>query len=465
MTLDVSKCFDSIYTHSMAWATKEKEFIKKNRRSSSFGDDFDVMIRHGNDNETNGIPIGPEISRLFSEIIFQKIDRLAASKLSEDGLEFGVDYVFRRYVDDVYIFGRSEELTKKIYSVYSDNLIKFNLHTNSAKSAIQNRPFASRKSRLIHGASDLANVFFDAFLESTEAGRLTPKPIRSSWRLAKSFIDSVKNLCAHDGVDYDEVSSFMISSITERVKRLINIEENIPDESVRNYFYAAKAILDVVFFLYSVAPSVSASYKLSTTIILLVRFTRSHMKSHEEEISHKIYDLTSQLLLNESQRQRATPVQGFVHLEFINILLAARELGDPYLISESIIEGIFSKTDDFSYFTATSCLFYIRDAEGYRRIRKNLNNYLRRQFLDLSDISTSSEKTHLLFDMLGCPYIPIKLRKKWIKAVATIIGIAAMTPVEIGDIADRMSGEHWQINWSDVDLLNSLEKKELKQAY
>ena len=110
MSLDVSKCFDSIYTHSLAWATKEKSFIKQNLRKSSFGDDFDTIIRHGNDNETNGIPIGPEVSRIFSEIIFQKIDNLTINVLKEIGLEFNNDYIFRRYVDDVYIFGKNEEL-------------------------------------------------------------------------------------------------------------------------------------------------------------------------------------------------------------------------------------------------------------------------------------------------------------------------------------------------------------------
>ena len=110
MTLDVSKCFDSIYTHSIAWATKDKEFIKSyiKHKCSSFGDDFDAVIRHGNDNETNGIPIGPEVSRLFSEIIFQKIDQQVIKNLSKIGLNFNTDYVFRRYVDDVYIFGKDE---------------------------------------------------------------------------------------------------------------------------------------------------------------------------------------------------------------------------------------------------------------------------------------------------------------------------------------------------------------------
>lgn len=465
MKLDVAKCFDSIYTHSLAWATKEKEFIKNNLKYSNFGDDFDAVIRHGNDNETNGIPIGPEVSRIFSEIIFQKIDKEVTIKLLKESMNFGVDYVFRRYVDDVYIFSRNEEMTKKVYSLYSDELTKFNLHANSAKTETIVRPFVSKKSRLIHGASAIVNEFFDSFMPRAESGQLIPTHIRHPWKLSKSFVDSIKSLCAENAVNYDEVSSFIISSISERVKRLVNIEHDVSNEDTKKYFHASCVILDISFFLYSVSPSVSASYKLSTIIILLIRFIRSRIKCHDDEVSHKIYDLTCQLLLNEAQSQRSIPIQSFVNLEFINILLAVRELGDSYLIPESIIQSILPSTEEFTYFTATSCLFYIRNSEGYGCIRKNLIAYLRRELRDLTDISVSSEKAHLLFDMLGCPYIPIELRNKWTKAIATKIGLSPLDDAQAESISQRMESNYWQVNWADVDLLNSLEKKELKQAY
>ncbi|WP_407501271.1 antiviral reverse transcriptase Drt3b [Acinetobacter baumannii] len=465
MSLDVSKCFDSIYTHSMAWATKEKEFVKSNLNLSSFGDDFDFTIRHGNYNETNGIPIGPEISRIFAEIIFQKIDNIVISNLKKQDLNFDVEYSFRRYVDDVYIFAKEEEVASKIYSIYADTLMKFNLHTNTSKLSVQYRPFVSKKSILIHGASSLANIFFETCLMKNDFGQLKPKIIHSPWKVAKTFIDSIKNLCASNQVDYDEISSFIISSITERIKRLINIEEEIVADEIKSYFHVIKTFLEVSFFLYSVAPSVSSSYKLSTIIILLVRFTSIRLKVHEDEVCHKIYELTSQLLLDESQSQKINPVEGFVHLEFINILIATRELGSQYLIPESIIEGIFPKTKDLSYFSVTSCLFYIRDAEGFDNIRNTLNIYLNKKFEDLSDIATCSEKIHLLLDVLSCPYIALKLRKKWLKALGRKIGVSSMSEVDINKNLASLAQGYWQINWSDVDLLNSLEKKELKRAY
>ncbi len=109
LTLDVSKCFDSIYTHTMSWAVKDKEFTKKNvNNKASFAQEFDAVMMHANHSETNGIVIGPEVSRIFAEILFQEIDNQTIRRLlTKSELEFGRNYSFRRYVDDVFIFART----------------------------------------------------------------------------------------------------------------------------------------------------------------------------------------------------------------------------------------------------------------------------------------------------------------------------------------------------------------------
>ena len=76
------------------------------------------------------------------------------------------------------------------------------------------------------------------------------------------------------------------------------------------------------------------------------------------------------------------------------------------------------------------------------------------------------EKAHLLLDVLSCPYIPSKFRKQWIKAIARNIHVTPpKNDTEANIIIDHMTENTWQINWSEIDLLNSLEKKELKRAY
>jgi hypothetical protein len=65
LQLDISKCFQSMYTHSITWAIRGKQFAKDNRAASYFEDDFDRLMRSSNWGETNGIVVGPEVSRIF----------------------------------------------------------------------------------------------------------------------------------------------------------------------------------------------------------------------------------------------------------------------------------------------------------------------------------------------------------------------------------------------------------------
>lgn len=464
MSLDVSKCFDSIYTHSIGWATKNKDFVKENLNKNTFGDVIDVLIRHGNDNETNGIPIGPEFSRIFSEIIFQKIDQLTIEKLrsSSAQLEFNTEYVFKRYVDDVYIFADTQEIVEKVYSIYSDILVSFNLHTNASKSSITTRPFSSSKSRLIHEMSRLSNEFFDKFLEPDGVNKLKPKKVYRSWYLAKSFIDSIKTLCSQNNVEYDEVSSFIISSVNNRIKQLINIDV-IADDEKNNYYHVLQTLLEVIFFLYEVAPSVSASYKLSTSIVFIIRFCRKH-HIYEDEIALKIFGLTNDLMLNESNRVGIASLNRFIHLELLNVLLAVRELGKLYLLPKATLEKLFLNQDDLSYFTIISCLFYIRNEVQYSDIKLKLIDHIDYQLSDLEDITINSEKVYLLLDVLSCPYISDDTREKIIYRVSDLLGVS-LDSIELANTSESLKNQCWHTDWSNVDILNLLEKKELSQSY
>lgn len=464
-TLDVSKCFDSIYTHCLSWAVKDKQFTKQNVEvSTTFAQEFDSVIRHGNHNETNGIPIGPEVSRIFSEIIFQEIDQQTIAKLKK--IRFNIDYEFRRYVDDVFIFAKDEKTAKLVYDTYADVLVSFNLHANNAKSIRLARPFLTKKSRLIYEASHKTNEFFDKFL--LQEGRLSLKPKRvfSSWRLTKSYIDSIKSLCSHGDVNYDEVSSFLISVITERIKKIVNDNVDKDDaNSQQDYLNALQILLDVLFFFYSVAPSVSSSYKLSTSIILAIRFSRKNLPEHVDTLSQRIYDLTATYLADQCGRPDGEGVDGFIRLESLNVVLAVRELGDNYLLPEKTINDLFVKERELSYFTIVSCLFYIKAEPRYDNLRFKLLEAVTQKLNDLSDVFIDSEKAYLFLDMLSCPFISDQKKTNWLKALHAILAIPLPPKAQLNSFIANANHENWQINWTDVDLLNSLEKKELKQAY
>lgn len=463
-TLDVTKCFDSIYTHCLSWAVKDKPFTKSHVSvSSTFAQEFDGVIRHGNHNETNGIPIGPEVSRVFSEILFQEIDRRVIQALVD--LKFRQDYEFRRYVDDVFIFARNEAIANRVHDKYADVLIDFNLHTNTAKSTCIGRPFSSSKARLVYDAGQQANSFFDKFLDQTGMGVLSPKAIHNTWKLTKSYIDSVKALCHSNDATYDEIASFLISVITERVKRLVNHDDSADAVQDNGYVDAFIVLLDVLFFLYSVAPSVGASYKLSTSLILAARFSKKYLPTGYPTVHQKIFDLTCSLLHDQCGMKHAGDIDGFVHLESFNIALATRELGSNHLLPPEIIDELFVRAGKLTYFTIVASLFYVRDSNVYQELRKTLLDAAIEKLSDLSDILMSSEKAHLLLDLLSCPYVPDKQKTAWIKNLFKSLQFAQPSKSDLQVFLAGISTSHAQVDWKDIDLLNSLEKKELKQAY
>jgi hypothetical protein len=141
--LDVSKCFFNIYTHSITWAVKDKAFAKQNRNAYSFEGEFDTLMQKANYNETNGIVIGPEASRIFAEIILQDVDFRLKQVLLQKDLRYGVDYALRRYVDDYYVFANSDDQLDRVTDQLRVQLEAYKLFLNESKSTTFGRPFVS----------------------------------------------------------------------------------------------------------------------------------------------------------------------------------------------------------------------------------------------------------------------------------------------------------------------------------
>lgn len=464
-TLDVSKCFDSIYTHSLSWALKDKDFTKANVSvAATFAQEFDSAMQYANHKETNGIVIGPEVSRIFAEMIFQEIDRRVMARLELRSLEFGNHYAIRRYVDDVFIFSRTETQAACVYESYADVLSDFNLFANSGKAEKLKRPFATKKSRIIYKAGRSVTEFIDKFLDQSDRDRYVPKRVHSSWNLSRSFIDSIKSTCSEDESSYDDVATFLIGVLSERVKKVV-VAHKVGSDACDDYLNALSILLDVMFFLYGVSPSVNSSYKLCGSMLLAIEFSKQEIPRQYPVLAQKIFDLTVVHLSEERQRD-SSDIGGFLPLETLNVLLTSRELGDNYLLPEELISSIFGSGGRSSiYFRATSCLFYIKKEKKYTALRRKIGSEIEDYLSDMSDIAFSSEKAYLFLDMICCPYASDRLRKAWARKAIAALGISAPTDAELNTFVIHAATSHWQINWANVNLLNLLEKKELKQVY
>jgi len=96
---DISRFFPSIYTHSIPWALMGKTIAKSAHTANTLKNTWQDLCDHYsqkiNNNQTIGIPIGPNTSRLLAEIILAEIDVLLANKFKHlKGMRFIDDYEF-----------------------------------------------------------------------------------------------------------------------------------------------------------------------------------------------------------------------------------------------------------------------------------------------------------------------------------------------------------------------------------
>ena len=140
---DITRFYPSIYTHSISWAAYGKENVKKNRElfDGSLADRLDVLVRNCNRNQTVGIPIGPETSRIIAEIISSRIDCefelktrvLSNKKLKEVSINKST---IDRLQDDWTIGASSLERVENILSIITSCYREFGLEINGAKTSV-----------------------------------------------------------------------------------------------------------------------------------------------------------------------------------------------------------------------------------------------------------------------------------------------------------------------------------------
>jgi len=139
---DISSCFNSIYTHSISWAyTGDKHIAKQKKNHRTFDFHFDKLMQRANYDETHGILIGSNLSRIFAELIMSKIDYFVTRDLKQHKLYEGKDYKYLRYIDDIFVFANSRECLSRIKQTIITNYEVYNLFLNSDKTYMDERPF------------------------------------------------------------------------------------------------------------------------------------------------------------------------------------------------------------------------------------------------------------------------------------------------------------------------------------
>lgn len=130
---DITRFYPSIYTHSITWAAYGKEKVKAKLKTfeGSLADRLDILARACNRNQTVGIPIGPETSRILAEIVSSRIDDDLRQPLSNVSLD-AID----RLQDDWFIGMKSLESSETVLSHVVRAYREYGLDINGTKTSV-----------------------------------------------------------------------------------------------------------------------------------------------------------------------------------------------------------------------------------------------------------------------------------------------------------------------------------------
>lgn len=133
---DIKNFYPSIYTHSIPWALHGKSFIRQpnNRQNYDFiGNRLDKLFQNANDGCTNGVPIGPVVSDIISEIVLSGVDRELSKSLKND-------VVVVRFKDDYRILAKGETEGRAVIKALQAALKEYRLELNDGKTEINRLP-------------------------------------------------------------------------------------------------------------------------------------------------------------------------------------------------------------------------------------------------------------------------------------------------------------------------------------
>lgn len=468
--VDIENCFHSIYTHSISWAVKNRRIAKQDLRANGgFDRSFDYLMQKSNYRETNGIPIGPEMSRIFAEIILQEIDIRVIRRLDKKGFAHRHHYDFRRYVDDFFIFTKNDDIYERFIEVLEDELRFFKLGLNSAKTLQIKRPFITDITIFkVDVSAILDNIFSNRITEQN-----TPRILRYPSSLANRNIGKIKASVKEHGVTYQSVSNYLLSTICRKVESYVGClrRNHAAGHSTAGAYLWVLADLDLLFFLQAMDPRVVATEKVAKTMRLIFLECGGVFDDGMEAIQKKCFDSARKAIEIYDDGNDI-----LFSVEILNLLLVMDFLKDYRILSGKFIEKHFlSRFNSFDYndvnsyedkggyyFLWVTLMLYIRDRCEYAEIKSKLVEIGYLLVLNCPEGFSNTETFLFFFDYISCPRIPMLKRARLIKAFNSKHNLT----YDIRTLFNQFNGKGAVLDWNDSRWLErNLLKREYRFAY
>lgn len=464
-TADVSKCFASVYSHTLAWAVKDVQHGKESTNAVSFANAFDETMRFANYNETSGIPVGWEVSRLFAEIILQAVDLAVVRRAERESLVIGRDFEIRRYIDDYAIFAISPDVADAIQRGLDDALGQFNLHLNTEKTRTILRPIQTPTSQLISRTRSSLKSLEELITQKLPNSLgIAPVEIRDRRAVLRHFVEEIKSACVDSGTSYEHVGPYLVSSLANLAESLIRSRRAARIQASRaqaSYLSVFQCLVELSFLFHGLAPTVRSSYQVAQTTILSLRFFRKHFVDAWPSLEDTVR--TQIQVIVDDPHQSAPKMSDYVPIELLNIVLAARELSRPFRVDVSKVVDRVLRSETLDYFSCVSLIFYHEGNDA--GFTSKLESKLRHGFIPQAKPLRNSHDAHLVLDLICCPYLSTKMRLGLFAALKSNLQLGSGTVIDHSAAIQEMALNPWFVNWNEIDLLNHLRRKELAATY
>ena len=511
---DLQSCFDSIYTHTISWATAggaDKVKVLPGYHGSWVGDAFDNLMQSVNARETNGIVIGPEFSRIFAEIILQYIDQkveqeLLNKKHPNESIRHKSDYECYRYVDDYFLFYNDE----KDRNLFLESLIKwlkeFKLQISPSKTEEFERPFITKITIAKHRIDDLFSDIFSTPLweevesnldaekeeDAEDVGSDKDKEILyrkfNIYLPANSVNTRIKAIVRESGIEYRDMANYLLEKMSQRLdaflnryemgfkkyERLMSKEDTNKDEVEllaqgvqRKLTSYLVSLIDVAFFVFNSNRQVNTTLKLQKIMNTIVIYAKRHgdFKSNpdirfqttsKDIIFKKIQDEIA-LVLATTDSHRNT-----LH-ESLYLLILSKELGSAYLFAPEVIKSFIEKSElQYNLFACIILMYYYANHKCYDTQKTLLKEEILKKYrlVAESERRRNSELTILTADMMTCPFVDDSYKQ----SLLTLMGIT-----ETGDqqMIMRFAKKQKYIftRWTMFNLNKELQAKISQEVY
>lgn len=529
LKFDIQGCFDNIYTHSIAWAVNGgsnsyKDYFEG--EDDSFASRWDKVMRHLNYNETNGIVIGPEFSRIFAEVIMQHIDLRAETELKKAGFTNKVDYECYRYVDDFFLFYNDIAVKDKALRIFDELLREFKMTISHEKTDEMKRPFITNITRAKNQIDILLRDTFS--FSSTEKeiekddeedkderdaeDRETPVNVDNLKKAleqephfhlkATHFNKKYKDIITTTSVVPKDVANYTLAIVNihlpillkkyDRIFKILKKGLDNPELTTYHEDCARRIeqlegrlsnylleLVDAVFFIFSENERINTTLKLSQVLNEVIIYLDNDYNISKTKTIKRFSDKSRALVFKKIRDEiclaiQRSPMNPNTQLETLFLLPVFKQMRAKYRLTSVELEkylGVKRKEDgtlvdmpSLNAIASVILLYYIGSSCEYNDLREALKVEIMRKFDGMPSTrkQRSAEMTILALDLAACPYLGRNQRSFKQKIMQSM----GLSRTDAADIAEYMKTQKYMFTkWTGVNVTKELNAKISQEVY